>query len=257
MGTKAIDPRSIRNVTIIGDPDETSRLVHRVYRRCGTAGSGSSATVRWSTDRGAHTIRITALPLHAPLAALERSIRLADSLIAVAHAAIPSARLETALGVADDHQVARLCLVTALDRPTADFPRCVRTLADIRGATPVAVQVPLGTGSDFAGVLDLITTWDVAPLAAEIHGIGWETAEAWYRTLAKAVLPLSPGTPLRTIPLDQLHHRIRTLTRIGDIVPVLCSTAPTADDIPPLLDAITRYLPSPMDVCQPEHALDY
>ncbi|MEC3952918.1 hypothetical protein VMT65_07745 [Nocardia sp. CDC153] len=252
MGTKAIDPQSIRNVTIIGDPDETSRLVHRVYRHVG----GPADTVRWATDRIEHTIRIATLPIHAPLAQLERSIRVADSLIAVAHAAAPGPRLETILRVADDHQVARLCLVTALDRPAADFPRCVRTIADIRGATPVTVHVPLGTGPEFAGGLDLIATWDVAPLAAEIHGIGWETAEAWYRGLAKAVLPQPPGVSLRSIPVEQLHHRIRSLTRIGEIVPILCSTAPTADDIPSILDAITRYLPSPMDVCQPEHALD-
>lgn len=54
----------------------------------------------------------------------------------------------------------------------------------------------------------------------------------------------------------QLHDRIRRLTRIGDVVPVLCDASPHTDDITALLDAMVRYLPSPMHVCQPEHALD-
>ncbi|WP_067834335.1 GTP-binding protein [Nocardia lijiangensis] len=263
MGAKAIDPQTIRNVTIIGDPDETTRVVHLLRRHSGRPGSGARATIDWTTGRVEHTIRIAELTSHAPIADLERSIRVADGVIAVVNAAAnPTPRLETMLRVADDYQVARLCLINGLDHPAADFDRCVRTIADTRGGVPLMLQIPIGAGPTFEGVIDLLPLWALEPLAAELYGSHWEVAERWYGNLVKTVMEQAPSDPHASpapcdIPLDQLHRRIRYLTRIGDVVPVLCGAAPTSDDIATLLDAIARYLPSPMDVCQPEHALDY
>ncbi|MGW4249860.1 hypothetical protein ACWELQ_46175, partial [Nocardia sp. NPDC004722] len=103
-------------------------------------------------------------------------------------------------------------------------------------------------GPAFEGVIDLIAARPLADVAAEIYGPHWDLAEQHYANL---VSTLTAPTP------DQLHARIRAQTRLGDIIPVLCSPFPLADDLPPLLDAVLRYLPSPLDVCQPEHALDY
>ncbi|MFF0613433.1 GTP-binding protein [Nocardia tengchongensis] len=257
MATKAIDPQSIRNVTLIGDPADTTRLLHRLHHGSGHPGP----QLHWSTDRADHTIRVAELSSHAPIPALQRAIRVADSVITVVDAAGANApRLETILQIADDHQVARLCLIEGLDHPAANFPRCLRTIADIRGATPLTLQLPLGTGPTFEGVIDLLPMWALEPLAAEIYGPHWQSAERGFDLLVKTLMPQTPGDPtpsLRDIPLDTLHHRIRALTRIGDIVPILCGAASRSNDIAPLLDAIARYLPSPMDVCQPEHALDY
>ncbi|MEV0541818.1 GTP-binding protein [Nocardia salmonicida] len=246
MGTKAIDPQSIRNVTIIGDADETERVVHRL-RRC--FGDTENA-VHWSTDHVEHTIRVAALSSDAPVADLERAIRVADGVIAVVNAAAQSTpRLETMLRVADDHQVARLCLITGLDHPGADFDRCVRTIAETRGAAPLVLQVPAGTGADFGDVIDLVPV--VLPGSVGSHG---EPAERWYRELVETLADQDPADYLL---LRDLHNRIRRRTRNGDVVPILCGTPLASDDIAPLLDAIVRYLPSPLYVCQPEHALDY
>ncbi|MFD6105005.1 GTP-binding protein [Nocardia salmonicida] len=246
MGTKAIDPQSIRNVTIIGDADGTERVVHRL-RRC--FGDTENA-VHWSTDHIEHTIRVAALSSDALIADLERAIRVADGVIAVVNAAAHSTpRLETVLRVADDHQVARLCLVTGLDHPGADFDRCVRMVAETRGAAPVVLQVPTGAGADFEDVIDLV------PMASSGSvGSRGEPAERWYRELVET---LTDHDPADYLILRDLHKSIRRRTRNGDIVPILCGTPPASDDIAPLLDAIVRYLPSPLYVCQPEHALDY
>ncbi|MFD3745895.1 GTP-binding protein [Nocardia sp. NPDC058633] len=247
MGTKAIDPQSIRNVTIIGDPDDTTRVVHRL-RRC--FGDTDNA-VHWSTDRLEHTIRVTELSSRARIAELERAIRVADGLVVVVNAAAHSTpRLETMLRVADDHQVARLCLVDGLEQPTADFDRCVRTIAETRGAAPLVLQIPVGIGADFADVVDLVPRSALAPTPAS-HG---EPAERWYRELVQT---LTEQDPARSLTLADPHHCIRRRTRNGDVVPILCGTPLANDDIAPLLDAIVRYLPSPLYVCQPEHALDY
>ncbi len=263
MGTKAIDPQSIRNVTIIGDPDETARVVHRLFRRFARTGAGTAASASWVMGGVDHTVHIAELSSRAPITDLERSIRVADGVIAVVNAAVKSApRLETILRLADDHQVARLCLVTGLDHPTADFDRCVRTITETRGAVPLTLQIPIGIGTEFEGLIDLVPMWSLEPMAVEFYASHWKVAEQWYRHLMATVMEqaaVDSGAVfgLRAIPSEQLHERIRCLTRIGDVVPVLCDAAPWSDDITPLLDAIVRYLPSPMHVCQPEHALDY
>ncbi|MEV6136745.1 GTP-binding protein [Nocardia sp. NPDC051990] len=263
MGTKAIDPQSIRNVTIIGDPDETTRVVHRLFRRFAGTGSSAAATVHWVTGCVDHTIHIAELSSDAPIAELERSIRVADGMIAVVSAAVQSTpRLGTILRLADDHQVARLCLVTGLDHRAADFDRCVRTITETRGAVPLTLQIPIGIGTEFEGVIDLVPMWALEPMAVEFYGSHWKVAEQWYRNLVATVIERDAADTdaalgLREIAPEQLHERIRGLTRLGDVVPVLCDAAPWSDDIAPLLDAVVRYLPSPMHVCQPEHALDY
>ncbi|MGW6123883.1 GTP-binding protein [Nocardia sp. NPDC055165] len=249
MGTKAIDPQSIRNVTIIGDAEETARVVHRLRRCFGD----TENTVHWSMDGIEHTIRVTELSSDALIADLERSIRVADGVIVVVNAAAHATpRLETMLRVADDHQVARLCLVGGLDQPTADFDRCVRTIADARGAVPLALQVPVGAGVGF-DVIDLVSLPALEHAATETLGSRRQLAERWYREL-RATLTEHRADSLT---VGDLHTRIRRRTRNGDIVPILCATPLASDDIAPLLDAVVRYLPSPLYVCQPEHALDY
>ncbi|MFE5480478.1 GTP-binding protein [Nocardia sp. NPDC056541] len=249
MGTKAIDPQSIRNVTIIGDAEETARVVHRLRRCFGD----TENTVYWSMNSIEHTIRVTELSSDALIADLERSIRVADGVIVVVNAAAHATpRLETMLRVADDHQVARLCLVGGLDQPTADFDRCVRTIADARGAVPLALQVPVGAGVGF-DVIDLVSLPALERAATETLGSRRQLAERWYREL-RATLTEHRADSLT---VGDLHTRIRRRTRSGDIVPILCATPLASDDIAPLLDAVVRYLPSPLYVCQPEHALDY
>ncbi|MBL1074465.1 hypothetical protein JK358_08650 [Nocardia sp. 2] len=256
MGPKAIDPQAIRNVTLIGDPDELAPLTRRLRQRAGASATPSQLVIPWAAGRVEHTIRVSDFPAHAPIAALERAIRLADGVIAVVNAANP--RLDAILRVADDHQTARLCLLTALDHPAADVDHCLRTITETRGAVPLTLHLPLGAGPTFEGVIDLLPMWSLAPIAAEMYGSHWQLAEHRYHDLVATVQEQdTPAAHPDDIPLDRLHTRIRHLTRIGDIVPILCSATPRGDDIPPLLDAIVRYLPSPLDVCQPEHALDY
>lgn len=258
MGSRAVDPQSIRNVTVVGDPAETTRVVRRLLR----PGAGPATTVHRMPGHRDHMIRIAELSSHIPLADLERSIRVADGLIVILDPVARNAsRLETILRVADDHQVARLCLVTGLDHP-ADFDRYVRTIADIRGARPLTLHLPFGSGGELDGVIDLIPMWALEPMATEFYGSHWRVAEQRYRDLVAAVRaadgtePDAAAGPGRIAP-EQLHDRVRRITRLGEAVPVLRDAVPGGGDIAPLLDAVVRYLPSPLLVCQPEHALDY
>ncbi|WP_306359077.1 GTP-binding protein [Nocardia sp. CC227C] len=257
MGTEAIDPQAIRNITIMGHPDETARVVHRLFRHLGKV--GPLGGFRWRADGVDHTIRLTELSSHTPIPDRERAIRLADGVVAVVNAASDRpARLETMLRVADDHQVARLCLVTGLDQPGADFDRCVRAVADTRGAAPLTLHMPIGIDTEFAGAIDLVSMAVYEPTDLEPHGIHAVLAEQRRRRLLTTVLGRPTLPDPRTVSAERVHHLIRYRTRIGDVVPILCSVAPRrVDDVAPLLNALVRYLPSPMDVCQPAHVLDY
>ncbi|WP_235204562.1 GTP-binding protein [Nocardia otitidiscaviarum] len=259
MGTKAIDPQAIRNVTVMGHPDETARVVHRLSRHLDKVGAGTPVAFRWTADGVDHTIRLAELSSHTPIPGMERAIRLADGVVAVVNAASNRpARLETMLRVADDHQIARLCLVIGLDQPGADFDRCVRAVADTRGAAPLPLQMPIGIDTEFAGAIDLVAMVTYEAADREPHEVQAVLAEQKRHRLLATVLgrPALPNP--RTVSTERVHHLIRYRTRIGDVVPMLCSVAPRRiDDVAPLLDALVRYLPSPMDVCQPTHVLDY
>ncbi|MFC4127619.1 hypothetical protein [Nocardia rhizosphaerae] len=251
MGAAAVDPRTICNVTLVGDPDETTRLRRRLYH-----GGARSGPLRWRAGGVEHTIHLAELSSRAPIADLARAVRVAHGVVAVVPAAVRRApRLESILRMADDYQVARLGLITGLDHAAADFAGRVRAIAGIRGAVPLVLHSPMGTGADFAGVIDLISMWDLAPMAHEFFGSHWQLAEQRYRELVAAAFD-HDDTPTPPIPALDLADRVRHLTHLGEAVPVLCDPAPATDDLAPLLNAIVAYLPSPLHVCQPEHTLD-
>lgn len=258
MDRKAIDPQSIRNVTMVGDPAETARIGHRL---CG--GAGETGTFHWVKHGVEYAIHLTELSPAAPPTQLQRVIRTAEGVIAIIDAgARRNTRLDTVLRIADDHQVARLCLITGLDHPAADFDHCLRALAGIRGAVPVALQLPIGAGPEFAGVIDLLGMWALEPMGVEFYGDHWALAQRSYSDLVATVLESEAGDTGSGSPAadrrasTRLPARVRRRTHLGDLVPVLCDGSPWSDDITALLDAVVGYLPSPLEVCQPEHVLD-
>lgn len=99
--------------------------------------------------------------------------------------------------MADDHQVARLCLLTALDDPAADFDRTIAALTDLHGAIPLPLQFPHGTGRRFQGVVDLLPMWSLRSIAAEMYGPTWHLAAHAYHTLVQTLLNPPPAPPYR------------------------------------------------------------
>ncbi|NUP29266.1 MAG: hypothetical protein HOQ44_21690, partial [Nocardia sp.] len=94
-----------------------------------------------------------------------------------------------------------------------DFDRYVRTIADIRGARPLTLHLPFGSGGELDGVIDLIPMWALEPMATEFYGSHWRVAEQRYRDLVAAVRA-ADGTepdaagPGRIAP-EQLHDSAR------------------------------------------------
>jgi elongation factor G len=212
-----------------------------------------------------HSINIIDTPGHVDFTVeVERSLRVLDGAIAVFDGvAGVEPQSETVWRQADRYRVPRLCFVNKLDRTGAEFHRCVEMIENRLGATPLVLQIPVGTESDFIGVVDLVRmkalTWRGETVKGEdyevedIPATHTEAAQEWRDRLLETVaeaddeimeLYLEGEEPEE----EQLKAAIRRATIADKVTPVLCGTAFKNKGVQPLLDAVVAYLPSPVDV---------
>ncbi len=193
---------------------------------------------------------------------VERSLRVLDGAVAVFDAvAGVEPQTETVWRQANKYGVPRMCFVNKMDRIGADFFRAVDMIRDRLDATPAVVQIPVGTESDFKGVVDLLQMkaliWDdgkgeryeVVDVPAELA----DDAEHWRHELVDALSSFDENILEKyvgdeEITADDLRSALRQGTIENHIVPVLCGTAFRNKGVQPLLDAVVDYLPSPLDV---------
>jgi elongation factor G len=189
-----------------------------------------------------------------------RSIRVIDgAVIVLCGVGGIETQTETVWAHADRQNLPRLLFVNKLDRPAADFER---VLADVRARlTPhaVALQIPIGAGGDFRGVVDLL---DRRALVWRADGEGpaeermppdlLVRAAAARASLVDAICETDDA--LLRQHLDghdpdpaALRAALRRATLAAKVVPVLCGSARERIGVQPLLDAIAGYLPSPAD----------
>ncbi len=223
--------------------------------------TSAATTCAWKD----HTINIIDTPGHVDFTVeVERSLRVLDGAIAVFDGvAGVEPQSETVWRQADRYRVPRLCFVNKLDRTGAEFHRCVEMIENRLGATPLVLQIPVGTESDFIGVVDLVRmkalTWRGETVKGEdyevedIPATHTEAAQEWRDRLLETVaeaddeimeLYLEGEEPEE----QQLRDAIRRATIADKLTPVLCGTAFKNKGIQPLLDAVVAYLPSPIDV---------
>jgi elongation factor G len=212
-----------------------------------------------------HTINIIDTPGHVDFTVeVERSLRVLDGAVAIFDGvAGVEPQSETVWRQADRYHVPRLCFVNKLDRTGAEFHRCVDMIESRLGATPLVLQIPIGTEADFIGVVDLVAmralTWRGETVKGddysteEIPASHVDAAREWrdrlYETIAEAddevmEMYLEGEEPT----FEQLQAAIRRATIADKLTPVLCGTAFKNKGIQPLLDAVLSYLPSPVDV---------
>ncbi|MBI4297226.1 MAG: elongation factor G [Chloroflexi bacterium] len=209
-----------------------------------------------------HAINIIDTPGHVDFTAeVERSLRVLDGGIVVLDAvAGVQPQSETVWRQADKYRVPRICFINKMDRMGANFVRTVTMIRERLKAKPVPVQIPLGEGSDFQGVIDLIEgkAWafpeeDASPLELPIPE---ELREEWAREREVTLEIIAEGDDTfmaaylegeRVTP-EQIRAALRRGTMAAKLVPVLCGTALRNKGVQPLLDAVVHYLPSPLDV---------
>jgi elongation factor G len=223
--------------------------------------TSAATTTFWDN----HQINIIDTPGHVDFTVeVERSLRVLDGAVAVfdgKEGVEPQS--ETVWRQADKYVVPRICFVNKMDKLGADFYFTVKTIVERLGATPLVVQLPIGSENDFVGVVDLVQmralTWrgetqlgadftvedipaDLAARAAEYrHELMEKVAEADDELLEKYL-----GGEELTV--AEIKGAIRKLTIAGEVNPVLCGTAFKNKGVQPMLDAVIDYLPSPLDV---------
>jgi elongation factor G len=148
-----------------------------------------------------------------------------------------------------------------MDRVGADFYRCLDMIKDRLDANVAVVQLPIGSESEFQGVVDLLTmkalVWDdgmgESYETVDIPAAMADDAETWRHQLIDVVSQYDENVLEKYVSDEEitdvdLRTAIRNATVSGDVVPVLCGTAFKNKGVQPLLDAVVDYLPSPVDI---------
>jgi elongation factor G len=211
-----------------------------------------------------HRINLIDTPGHVDFTIeVERSLRVLDGAVAVfCGVAGVQPQTETVWHQAERWGVPTICFVNKLDRIGADFEAVLAAIAGKLGATPVALQLPIGSEKDFRGVVDLIGMralfWHDEDLGAdcevvEIPGeLSAAAAEARGR-LVEALAERDEGLLATYLeqpdpPAADLLAALRRLTISRAVTPVLCGSALRNKGLQPLLAAVVDLLPSPADV---------
>ena len=221
----------------------------------------SAATTCFWTDK---RINIIDTPGHVDFTIeVERSLRVLDGSVCVFDSvAGVEPQSETVWRQADKYGVPRMCFVNKMDRVGADFYRCVDMIVERLGATPLVLQLPLGSESNFKGVIDLILmkaiVWQEETLGAkftyeEIPDDLKSDSEKYREKLVEMVVELDDSIMERyldgTMPSEEeIKRLIRKGTIESKFVPVLCGSSFKNKGVQPMLDAVVDYLPSPLDV---------
>ncbi|MBN1916467.1 MAG: elongation factor G [Verrucomicrobia bacterium] len=220
----------------------------------------SAATTCYWHD---HQINIIDTPGHVDFTAeVERSLRVLDGAVAVLCAVGGvEPQSETVWRQADRYHVPRLVFINKMDRVGADFEHAIEQLRTVLGAHALAIQVPIGVESDFRGIVDLIEmkgavwhdddqgeTYEEIAVPEALVEVA-EHQRAWLiEHLAELDELFLEQYLAHAYTADDVRAAVRRLTVAAKIFPVLCGSALKNKGIQPLLDAVVRYLPSPLDV---------
>ncbi|MES2200062.1 MAG: elongation factor G [Chlamydiota bacterium] len=225
--------------------------------------TSASTVVYWDN----HKFNIIDTPGHVDFTIeVERSLRVLDGAVAVFDAvAGVQPQSETVWRQADKYKVPRIAFVNKMDRTGADFFNAIETMKDKLGANAVPVHCPIGAESGFKGMVDLISmkaflfldeTMGAKYEIEEVPADLLELCQKMRATLLEEVATAdesdedfmmkvleNPGS----ITEEEIHKAIRKGVIAGKINPVLCGTAFKNKGIQPLLDAVVRWMPSPID----------
>lgn len=220
----------------------------------------AATTCDWKDNR----INIIDTPGHVDFTVeVERSLRVLDGTIAV-FCAVGGVQpqSETVWRQATKYKVPTICFINKMDRLGADFSRVVNDIREKLNANPVIIQLPIGTESEFKGVIDLISMkafiWHDEDLGSEHETVeipdDFKNASQKARdNLLEAVFDFDEELMEmylegHKIDPERIKNALREAVLCHKVTPVLCGTALKNKGIQPLLDAILDFLPDPSQV---------
>jgi elongation factor G len=222
--------------------------------------TSAATTCFWNEKR----INIIDTPGHVDFTIeVERSLRVLDGAVAVFDSvAGVEPQSETVWRQANKYNVPRMCFVNKMDRIGADFYRCVEMIKDRLGSTPLVMQLPIGSESNYEGLIDLVQMkeiiWKEESLGAEfeyreIREDLKAEAEKYRSELIESAVEQDDEVMEQYLEgnepdVDTIKKCIRKGVLDQSFVPVLNGTAFKNKGVQPLLDAVVDFMPSPTDV---------
>ena len=283
----AIDLAKVRNIGIMahidaGKTTTTERILFYtgINYKIGEVHDGG-ATMDWMEQEQERGITITSAattcmwkgnliniidtPGHVDFTVeVERSLRVLDGAVCVFDGvAGVEPQSETVWRQADRYNVPRICFINKLDRTGASFERCVEMIGSRLNAIALVLQIPIGIEGGFIGVVDLISmkalTWHgetqkgedytVEEIPADLVEKAKQARHDMVETLADAddevMEKYLEGVDISE---DEIIAAIRRATIADKLTPVLTGSAFKNKGVQPMLDAVNRYLPSPLDI---------
>ncbi|KAK5901212.1 hypothetical protein CgunFtcFv8_026107 [Champsocephalus gunnari] len=257
----------------LGDVDDGDTVTDFMAqeRERGITIQSAAVTFEWK----AHRINLIDTPGHVDFTLeVERALRVLDGAVAVFDASAGvEAQTLTVWRQAEKHHVPCVCFLNKMDKPAASLRFSLESIKKKLKANPVLLQIPVGSGKDFSGVVDLLTnqkliwkhktmrdeedgrTFEITPLdESEEPALLQEVSEA-RAALIEQVADLDDefadllltdfGENFDEVPSIKLQEAVRRVTLARKGVPVLCGSSLRNKGVQPLLDAITAYLPAP------------
>jgi elongation factor G len=216
-----------------------------------------------SAEWKGYLINIIDTPGHIDFTAeVQRSLRVLDGGVVVFDAVQGvEPQSETVWRQADRYRVPRICFVNKMDRVGASFERTIGMIRERLGANPVAVQMPIGSESDYVGAVDLFDqkaiTWadelGAEPLEQEIPADLQAQATAMRDMMIEQIAETDDVLTLQylegeEIAVPELKAALRRAVIAGKITPIFCGTSLRNKGVQSLLDGVVEYLPSPLDI---------
>jgi elongation factor G len=194
---------------------------------------------------------------------VNRSLRVLDGLVFLFSAVDGvEPQSETNWRLADNYKVPRMGFVNKMDRQGADFLNVCKQVKEMLGSKAVPLVLPIGAEDDFKGVVDLISnrgiiwhdntqgsTFDIVPIPDDMK----EQVAEYRAYLIEAVAEYDENLMEKffdnpdTIQEDEIHNALRRAAIDIAIIPMLCGSSFKNKGVQFMLDAVCRYLPSPMD----------
>lgn len=279
------DPASIRNIGIMAhiDAGKTtlsermlfySQKIHKLgevhdgaatmdylpeEQERGITITSACATCNWAGK----SVNLVDTPGHVDFTIeVERCLRVLDGAVGV-FCAVGGVepQSETVWRQSEEFRVPKLAFINKMDRDGADFAAALDSMRQRLGANPTAINIPLGSGQDFAGILDLIASeklvFDAAsegreiirtPFSPEEEKLAAPWREKLLETLAEADDEFMEKWLEEDFSERDIRDALRRATISRALVPTMAGAALRNAGVQPLLDAICDYLPSPLDI---------
>lgn len=234
-------------------------------RERGITITAAAITTTWRDTQTGEDVQINIIdtPGHIDFTAeVQRSLRVLDGGVVVFDAvAGVEPQSETVWRQADRYGVPRICFVNKMDRIGADFQRTCDMITERLGAEPLPIQLPIGAEDSFVGVVDLFTMdallftdeLGAKPTVAEIPDDMVAEAQAARDHMIERIAETDDELTMKYLEGEELTNEemvsgLRKAVISNTLVPIMAGTALRNKGVQPLLDAIVRFLPSPLDV---------